>query len=146
MPLLHDPSFRTKIESRLKSITPDTRRKWGSMSAPQMLWHVNQFLGFALGDETPEASKSPMPKSLMRFFLLYMPWPKGAPTHKQAIAKEPKDFEAERAKCLKLIDRFVSKSMESEWPHDPIFDFKTGKSISQMQAKHLDHHLRQFGA
>jgi hypothetical protein len=64
-----------------------------------MLWHVNQFLSFNLGDEVPEKQKIPMPMPIMRFFLLYMPWPKGAPTHKQAVAKSEHDFEAERRAC-----------------------------------------------
>ena len=146
MPLLHDPAVRSRIESRLKSLKPDSPRQWGSMSAPQMLWHVNQFLSFNLGDEVPEKQKIPMPMAIMRFFLLYLPWPKGAPTHKQAVARAEHDFEAERAKCLTLIERFASRPVEGQWPDDPIFGFTKGKQFSMLQAKHLDHHFRQFGA
>jgi hypothetical protein len=146
MPVLHDPAVRSRMETRLKALRADSPRQWGSMSAPQMLWHLNQYLGFALGDAVPEPGKFPIPKAIMRFFLLYAPWPKGAPTHKQAIARTEYDFETERARCLTLIDRFVSRPMDAKWPDDPIFGFTTGKSISQLQAKHLDHHFRQFGA
>jgi hypothetical protein len=146
MALLHDPSTRARFESRLKSLRPDSPRQWGSMSASQMLWHVNQFLGWSLGDAVPAPQKIPMPMPIMRFFLLYMPWPKGAPTHKQAVAKEEHDFEAERAKCLALIDRFVARPLDGPWPADPVFGFKGGKSFSRLQAKHLDHHFRQFGS
>ncbi len=145
MSLIHDPKVRSQIESRLKALRPDAQRKWGAMTAPQMLWHVNQFLDFALGDTIPEKQKMPMPLPLMRFFVLYTPWPKGAPTHPQAKARSEHDFERERANCLALIDRFVSRPLDGPWPEDRIFGITSGKSISRLQAKHLDHHLKQFG-
>jgi hypothetical protein len=146
MALLHDPAVRARIESRLKSLRPDSPRKWGSMSAPQMLWHVNQFLAFNLGDEVPAPQKMPMPLPILRFFLLYMPWPKGSPTHKQALAKGEHDFEKERAKCLALIERFTNRPVDGPWPEDPIFGFKNGTQYSRLQARHLDHHFKQFGS
>lgn len=145
MSTLHDPAVRARMESRLRALRPDSPRRWGSMSAPQMLWHVNQFLGFALGDATPEKSKMAIPMPVMRFFLLYMPWPKGAPTHKQALARAEHDFEQERARCLALIDRFTSRPLDGPWPEDPIFGLTSGKQISRLQAKHLNHHFTQFG-
>ena len=146
MALLHDPSVRQRVESRLGALRPDAQRQWGSMSPAQMLWHVNQFLEFAMGEGKAEPQKSPMPLPLLRFAVAYLPWPKGAPTHKDAVAKEEHDFEAERARCLALIDRFTSKPIDAPWPVDPAFGAVTGKFSSRLQARHLDHHLRQFGA
>jgi hypothetical protein len=116
------------------------------MTSDQMLWHVNQFLEASLGDVKLKAEKLKLPAPLMRFFLVYMPWPKGAPTHPQARAQAEHDFEAERARCLALIDRFVKKPVDSEWPADASFGKVSGKFATQLHAKHLDHHLRQFGA
>ena len=73
-------------------------------------------------------------------------WPKGAPTHPSALATAEHEFEAERARCLVLIDRFVSRPVDGPWPVDPAFGPVTGKFTSQVLAKHLDHHLRQFSA
>lgn len=116
------------------------------MTSDQMLWHVNQFLMFALGDGSFERQKSPIPLPLLRFGLLYLPWPKGAPTHPAAIATREHDFEAERERCFALIERFVSRPVDGPWADDPAFGQVTGKFASRLQAKHLDHHLRQFGA
>ena len=55
------------------------------------------------------------------------------------------DFEAERAKCKALIDRFVSKPVDSAWPDDPSFGPANGMFASRLQAKHLNHHFTQFG-
>ena len=112
MPMLHDPAVRCGLESRLTALRADCPRKWGSMTPDQMLWHVNQFLAFALGEETPERRKSRVPLPIFRFLVLNMPWIKGAPTHPTAVAKVSHDFEAERARCLALIDRFVRRPVD----------------------------------
>lgn len=146
MPLLHDPAVRASIESRLDRLNEESPRKWGSMSVDQMLWHVNQFLAASLGESTLPAQKLPMPKPVMHFFLLYMPWPKSAPTNKGAVARERHDFAAEQAKCRELIGRFVARPLDGKWPVDPSFGEMSGRNQSRLQAKHLDHHFRQFGA
>jgi hypothetical protein len=146
MRMLHDPAVRSTIEARLDTIRADSPRQWGSMRVDQMLWHVNQFLAASIGEGTLAAQKSPIPAPVMRFFLLYMPWPKSAPTNKSAVATGEHDLEAERVRCKELIAKFVSRPIGGEWPVDPSFGAVTGKFASRLHAKHLDHHFRQFGA
>src|SRR5262249_9928472 len=123
----------------------DMQHKWGSMSADQMLWHVSQFLAFSLGEQTTEPHKPSMPLQILRFLVLNAPWPKSAPTHPSALAKDHHDFEAQRARCAGLIERFVARPVAGPWPVDPVFGAVNGKFASRMQAKHLDYHFRQFG-
>ena len=111
-----------------------------------MLWHVNQFLAASIGEGTLATQKSPIPAPIMKFFLIYMPWPKSAPTNKAAVATDGHDLEAERARCKELIAKFVSRPVNGEWPVDPSFGSVSGKFASRLQAKHLDHHFRQFNA
>jgi hypothetical protein len=146
MQMLHDPAVRASIDARLRSLRADSSRKWGTMTADQMLWHVNQFLGSSLGEESLPAQKSPLPRPLLRFLLIYMPWPKSAPTNRGALATGTHDFAVERARCSALIDKFASRPLDGPWPIDPTFGPVTGKFASRLQAKHLDHHLRQFNA
>jgi hypothetical protein len=145
MPMLHDHAFRQSIESRLNALRPDAPRKWGTMTPDQMLWHVSQVLSLALGEISGERTKIPIPLPIFRFVVLNLPWPKGAPTHPSAKPTAEYDFAAERARCLMLIDRFASRPIDGSWPVDPTFGAVTGKFQSRQQAKHLDHHLRQFG-
>jgi hypothetical protein len=144
MPMLHDPAVRSSLEARLNAIRGDSPRQWGSMSVDQMLWHVNQFLGGSLGEGTLATQKSAIPAAIMKFFLIYMPWPKSAPTNKSAIPRGQYDLEAERARCKALIAKFVSRPIDGAWPADPSFGPVNGKFASKLQAKHLDHHFRQF--
>jgi hypothetical protein len=81
----------------------------------------------------------------MKFLVLNLPWPGGAPTLATLVAKQQYDFAYERQRCLQLIDKFISKRLDDEWPKNPIFGKVTGTDLSRLQIKHLDHHLRQFG-
>jgi hypothetical protein len=146
MPLLHDPAVRRRLESRLAALRSDSPRKWGNMSVDQMLWHVNQFLGADVGETTLESQKNPMPLPLLKFAVIYLPWPKSAPTHLQAVPKSEHNFEAEKARCLALIARFVAKPIDGPWPPSGAFGPQSGKFASKLQAKHLDHHFKQFSA
>lgn len=146
--MFHDPAVRSSIEARINALRPDASRQWGTMTPDQMLWHLNQFLSFSLGEGKYERQKSsiPIPTAVFRFILLYMPWPKSAPTHPNAVARERHDFAAERERCLGLIDRFASRPLDGPWPVDPAFGEVTGRFASRLQAKHFNHHLRQFNA
>lgn len=145
MRMLHDPAVRGAMEARLGSLRADSEPRWGAMSVDQMLWHVNQFLGAALGDGCLEPQKSPLPLPVMRFLVLHLPMPRSAPTNRSAVATMRYDFEAERARCRGLIARFVNKPLTDAWPADPTWGTAGGRFASRMQARHLDHHLRQFG-
>ena len=146
MPMLHDPTVRRSIEARLDAMRPNSPRKWGKMSVGQMLWHVNQFLAASVGEATLVTEKSSMPAPLMKFLVIHVPWPRSAPTNKSAIATGGHDFEAERARCKALITKFVSRPVDDQWPIDPSFGPVSGAFASKLQAKHLDHHFRQFNA
>jgi len=144
MPLLHDPAVCNSIRSRVTQLTPSSSRRWGKMSIDQMLWHCNQVLGTALGDVSVELQPIPFPLPVIKFLLLSMPWPRGAFTAPEYQAVDPHVFEAEKAKCLELIDRFSQRDMAgADWPR-AAFGQISGRDWSRLQAKHLNHHLKQF--
>src|ERR1044072_1641 len=147
MPMLHDPAVRNAIEARPNTLPPDSPLQWGSMTVDQMLWHVNQFLAASVGEpHTLKVSKPNIGTPIMRFLLINMPWPKSAPTNKGAVAGEKYDFEVERARCRQLLAKFVNKPVDGQWPVDPSFGTSSGIFASKLQAKHLDHHFKQFNA
>ena len=143
--LLHDAATRTSIESRLGQLKPTSRPIWGKMSVDQMLWHVNQALASDLGHITPEAGRSPLPRPLMRFIVLNMPWPKGAPTNQAFVATAAHDFDEQLARCRALIAEITARPIDHPPNVHPTFGRMTGRAQSRLHAKHLDHHLRQFG-
>jgi hypothetical protein len=145
MSMLHEEAYRSQIINRIGCLRPDTSRRWGKMSADQMLWHVNGGLSMALGhiDVTPR--RPPLPHSIMRWLVLNLPWPKGAPTLPPFVPSGSYDFDAERTRCLGLIDQLAAKPLHDRWPTHPALGRMSGRAASRLQTKHLDHHLKQFG-
>ena len=148
MPEMHDAAVREGLKSRLKSLKPDAKRKWGKMSADQMLWHVASSLELALGRASAPPAKAPvpLPKPVLRFAVVNLPWPRGAPTIPQIVASGQHDFEKERKRILGLIDELAKKDLSGPWPVHAVLGEMSGLQYTRLQAKHLDHHLKQFGA
>lgn len=144
-PSLHDAQTRASIEGRIKSLTPDARGRWGKMSVDQMLWHCSQAISSALGDIPTETISVPLPKPIVKFMVLRMPWVKGAPTAPGFLAVKQHDFEEQRQRVLGLITRFADRPVDSGWARHPAFGEMKGIEYSQLQAKHFNHHLTQFG-
>lgn len=85
-----------------------------------------------------------MAKWMMRLILLKLPWPKGAPTGPDFVAKREYDFEEQKARALRLVDAFAARPIGGSWPTNPVIGAMTGREWSHLMHKHLDHHLRQF--
>jgi hypothetical protein len=145
MPKLHDAGYRSAIQTRIRQLRPDSQRRWGKMSVGQMLWHVNEGMETALGRVQLPLAKAPLPRPLMKFIVINIPWPKGAPTLPKWVAEKEYDFAAERERCLRLIDELAAKSIEDDWPSSPMLGRMSGTDVTRLHAKHLNHHLTQFG-
>ncbi len=144
----HDNTDRDAFKARLAKLTPATPRKWGKMSPDQMLWHCAEAMDVALGNKPYGAMppKPPLPGSWVAWLLLNVPWPKGKlPTAPMFVAKGSFDFEAERRRILALIDAIAARDPASDAQLHPIFGRNTIDYQSRLQAKHLNHHLEQFG-
>lgn len=143
---VHDAGIRDAIVQRVKALSPDARGRWGKMTVDQMLWHVNQAMAADLGEARLSDKRPPLPRKLIKFVVLNLPWSKGAPTNPALVTQAAYDFDAERARCLRLIDAVANRTIEGVWVDHPTFGPMLGEEVSRLHAKHLDHHLRQFGA
>ena len=152
MALLHDTSERESLKKRLRSISATSTRKWGTMSADRMMWHLSEALNMCMGKLDISKEKSPlpipMPQFMVRYMVLELPWPRNVPTLKKILPESGReyDLEAERARCLAAIDEFAARPLSGPWPYHPIMGQLTGEQYSKLQAKHLNHHLTQFSA
>lgn len=146
MALLHDPQHKAEILRRLKTLSPNAARRWGKMSVSQMLWHVNEAMEGALGRIQAEPMKVPLPRPLLKFLVLNVPWGKGAPTLKRWVPQSDNyDFASEQTRCLRLVGELASKPLDDIWADSPTLGRMTGNDVSRLHAKHLNHHLTQFG-
>jgi hypothetical protein len=145
VPTLHDADFRSRVVTRLAELKPDSAPRWGTMTADQMLWHVNQALSEAVGEIALPQEQWALPRPILKFAVLNLPWGKNAPTRKAFVATGRYDFDAERARCLRLIGAVAARGLDVAWPLNAAFGRMTGREVSRLHAKHLNHHLTQFG-
>ena len=146
MSILHDAQTKESIKRRVAALTPAAERRWGRMTVDQMLWHLNCGIENSLGRFAVEDVKLPMPYAVVKFFVLNFPWRKGkTPTAREFVARDKYDFAAEQARLLRLIDEVTTKPLDVQWPNSAFMGPMTGRDWSRLGAKHLDHHLSQFG-
>ena len=146
---LFDPAGLSAILARLDRLRPDAARQWGKMSAAQMLAHCQQPLRVALGE-------LPLKRSLVGYLFGRMakkkllapePWKPGMPTAPEFRITDARDFAKEQAALRALVERFGRGGPAglSQNPH-PFFGPLSTEEWQALQWRHLDHHLRQFGA
>ncbi len=147
-PSLFDASHRQQILTRLRRLTPETPARWGQMNAPQMVAHLTDQMHHALGD-SPVAPKAGLLRwPPVRYASIYLlPWPKGrVQGPPEAFTTQPTAWAADVGALEALVERFVARGPEADWPHHAFFGRMSGRDWGVFCYKHFDHHLRQFGA
>jgi len=86
MKSLTNPSDERAILERLHRVTPDSQRRWGTMTPNQMFCHLADSYGGVIGERPMEMRESLVARTLMKWFALYAPtpWPKEIKTGKYA--------------------------------------------------------------
>ena len=148
MKSLFDKKNLDEILDRINSLKKDSKSNWGTMDVSQMLAHCQEPIKIALGITT-QIKEPYVKKMIMGLFKhkLYddSTWKKNLPTTDQFKIKSNKNFDEEKEKLIKIISEFYSKKDQPEFPNHPIFGKFTIEQWGEMQYKHLDYHLNQFG-
>ena len=141
-------SDRRAICNRLGSLSASSTARWGKMSVTGMLEHLRLSGQMAVGDlEVAPKNKRALQVFPLKHLILYvLPFPKGAPTATELLAGSAESFEEERAALLELLDRIGTGPKEGAGPAHPLFGPLTWREWGAVTYKHVDHHLKQFGA
>lgn len=138
-----------EIIERIHRLTAKTTPLWGKMTVGQMLAHCNVTYEMIYEDIHPKAG------AFKRFILKLLvknlvvnekPYKKNSQTAPEFLMKETKNFEQEKKRLIEYILKtrtlgtahFKGKDSNS-------FGELTSQEWNNMLAKHLDHHLGQFG-
>jgi hypothetical protein len=146
MKTIFQETCRAEILRRVERLRPDTPARWGRCSAHQIICHLADQVRIGLG-ETPGGpaagwlSKWPINKLLIHL----LPWPKGAPTPREAWTTAPGRWEADLATLAHLLEQLGRRSGSHNWPSHPLFGKINGRDWARLTYRHFDHHLRQFG-
>jgi hypothetical protein len=146
---LFEASSATEIRNRIESLRPDSQKQWGAMNVAQMMSHCSGWFEMAAGLTSSSRSfigrivggmvkKSILGQGLIR---------RNMPTDKTLIRKNDCNFEQEQRHLIDWVQRFSSEGplRYKTHPHT-FFGPMTPLEWSILGYKHLDHHLRQFGA
>jgi Protein of unknown function (DUF1569) len=137
------------ILNRIEKLNENSQPKWGKMNVAQMLKHCQLPLEVALGKREMKGKPSFFTKMIFKLFKPMMyndkPYKHNLGTAKEFVITEPQVFETEKNNTVNLLSEFASKKDKTDWSEHPIFGHFTTEQRGQMQYKHLDHHLTQFG-
>jgi hypothetical protein len=141
---------RDELLHRLRALRPDSARRWGRMSAHQMVCHLNDSFRMASGEKTVKRTPSLHERTVIKWIAIYLPlrWPRSvmtAPEVDQEIGGTcPGDFAADLAE-LEARVKSVAARRAASWPLHPIFGRMSEVEWLRWSYLHVDHHLRQFG-
>ena len=149
MKSLFESETHQDIINRIEALNETTQPKWGKMNVGQMLKHSQLPLEIALSKEEMKAKAGFFKKLLFKAFKPMMyndkAWKPNMQTPKEFIVTDSKVFEIEKTNLINLLNEFVNKKDNTKWPEHPLFGHFTPEQRGQMQYKHINHHLTQFG-
>lgn len=139
-----------EIIRRINTLTPESQRKWGSMSVGKMLAHCNVMfeLTFENKHEKPRGIKKFLLKTFVKPFVVGpKSYKKNTRTAPEFIITSESDFNKEKKRLLDYL-AMVNELGESYFEGRDYHSFGVLKASewNVMFSKHLDHHLTQFGA
>lgn len=147
---LFEPDTAAEVKARLLHLRPDSGRQWGRMNVAQAMAHCCVGMEMALGDRRPKrvlvgriVGRMVKPLALGND----EPIRRNTPTVAEMRVADERDLGRERRRLCGLIDRFSAGGPAgcTTHPHS-FFGPLTPQEWAVLMYKHLDHHLRQFGA
>jgi hypothetical protein len=143
---LWESNARQEISERIDLLTPDSQALWGRMNASQMMAHLVDGLRMATGELAAEEKKLPIRFTPLKQLIIYgPPFPKNSPTAPELLARQPDDWDAERANLRRMMDAFAGRKPGTKLPRHPAFGQLSRRAWGVLSYKHIDHHLKQFG-
>lgn len=150
MKSLFEPRAHQEILNRLNKLKSTTKPQWGTMTVNQMVKHCHAPIQVAMGTKELNANLGFMKRLIFKLFKssLYndRPWKEGIPTAPEYVVRDQPEFKVEKGTLVELVNEFHGLKNKTDWVAHPLFGRLTPEQWGKAQYKHLDHHLRQFGA
>ena len=143
---------KTEILRRLKNVRAESVRRWGRMSAHQMVCHLSDSFLMATGQKPASDMASLLDETILKWIVLYVPlrWPAGIETSPEIDQErggtKPVDFDADLAQLQVLVERVTADIGTGDRRRHPKFGAMSRAAWLRWAYLHTDHHLRQFGA
>lgn len=145
---IYAPGAGDELVRRIESWRSTDVAQWGKLDAIHAVVHCQAPLRVGLGELRIDRTWiGRLFGGLARRSLRNAkPTARNLPTDPHFLDAPKRDFAGERAVLIELVRRFVRAGPAGlpKQPH-PFFGPLTSAEWSALMAKHLDHHLRQFG-
>jgi hypothetical protein len=144
---LLESGIRESIVERARRLTPTSAARWGSMDAARMMRHCAEALRGSLGD----VRHQPLGRRLFHTWLVkrlifrVLPFPKNAPTAPELRIEQDVELQPEVARFADLVNRYGALPSPDPRVEHPLFGPLTQAEWAELEYKHVNHHLRQFG-
>ena len=140
-----DAKARADLIGRVQRLGANSARKWGKMSCGQMVAHLADALRMTFGELEIKPRGGPLRLAPVRYLIIHkLPFPKGAPTAPELIARDGADLSAEVEALITLLHRFSDANVKLA-PEHPAFGPLTRNDWGVLVYRHTSHHLEQFG-
>jgi hypothetical protein len=146
-----DAAVRDDLVARLRRVTSDAPRRWGTLTAHEMLCHLGDATAMVLRDRPRVTPVDGGRRVLRKRLGLWSPlrWPHGVRTsphyNPHTLGSRPTDFAADLARAIDGLQRLGMAQPGT--PLEPAHGFFGSMSVRDWQRwawKHTEHHLRQF--
>lgn len=147
MRTIFDPKERARLYDRLARLTPDTPRRWGRMTAPQMLCHLTDAIESSRGPSPAHPATGALTWTPLKQLVIYvMPWPRGKlESPPDLLVSRPTTWDADVARFRQALDTMAARGPGGAWPASDVFGPLTGRDWGALLRTHINHHFTQFG-
>jgi hypothetical protein len=147
---LFDASSFAELKERIGALRADSPRQWGKMTAAQAMAHCASAMETATGDQQPPRlfiGRVLGPLVKRKAIHSDDPMRRNAPTDPRLVVADDRSLEREQHRLIGLMERFNAGGAArcTTHPHS-FFGPLTPEEWARLMYKHIDHHLRQFGA
>jgi hypothetical protein len=146
-----DPDVLRSLTERFSALTPTRPRRWGTLTAHEMLCHLGDATEMVLRIRPRERPLPSRRRDVVKWIGLWtaMRWPHGwrtNPAHDPHLdGTRPSAFDADLQRALLGLRGIAAASSEPLEPTHGTFGTMSVRDWQRWAYKHADHHLRQFG-
>lgn len=143
---------KAEILGRLRHLRHDSVRRWGRMSAHQMVCHLCDSFRMVTGEKPVSSTGRLMQRTVVKWIALYAPlqWPPDIQTTPEVDQERggtrPVEFAADLAQVEALVECITGDPAMCDGRRHPYFGRMSRGAWLRWGYLHTDHHLRQFGA
>jgi hypothetical protein len=146
------PEVLEELLARLARLEPETKARWGTMTAGEMVCHLADVGDMATGKRNVAVPDTHGWQSKVAKFLILntaLPFPKGVPTRAgldpRREGTKPADFARDRARAAEGLRALAAIPGDRPGPVHGRFGPMTMADWHRQGYRHTDHHLKQFG-